>query len=1004
MDWTASAGRFLGSAVALLLVGAGAWGAGAGTAAASPAQATVGTDSGPAVLWAAPDGHGSACAAHTPCSLDTAQGQVRKLEGGGSPSGVRVELTDGTYRLARTWQFGAQDSGTPGHPVVWEAAPGAHPVISGATRVTGWQQKGSTGVWSARVPRDSATRQLYVGGKEAPVTQATPAALHFTGDWSGSATGYVLAKDPTARAWFAALTPAQLARVEFDYPAGNGAWTDSRCGVAGMSGTTLTMDQPCWRNVTDIASFSQGTGGLPSMSTSQMPATIQNAPGLLAPGQWYLDSGDTGGSADTLYYTPAAGQKMSSLDVELPRLERLVQGAGSLAHPLHDLTFSGLRFSYATWNAPSLPTGFADVQSNLHRTGETNQGLCTFSDPAGSCPWGALTQPLANVSFSGASRVTLTANRFVDLGGAGLSFMYGGTHNVVDGNEFTAIASTAVSLGCTYDPTPTRTPAAVIEANCTPDPGLVRGDTVGDNEILDHTTVSDNVIHDVGTDYRSACGITLLFSRHTSITHNEVYDLPYTGITAGVIQGHVDEADHPQNSTNVNADNTISDNLIFDVMQVLDDGGAIYMEGHQTQYVNAADGTLDPVTTLANGLHVTGNVVYNDGSRYEAFYDDAGSEWIGFSGNVEFHPLAAIGAQGGCSSTGHFWVTGNWFADPAGNYLCNGPVDSHVSGNTAIPASPGPGDLPEAVLAKAGVTAAHRSLAGGVPLHTSYVSAPAPVAAGSGTDEVLVAGAGFSPTTPVYFGGRLASDVRFVSAGFLLATVPAGADGTDVTVGPYVPRPAITTPAGGSTGLGASITVAGTGVAGDSVAVSDTSGGGCTATAGSDGTWSCALSGAADGPHTLTAVQTSRDGVASKASSAVLVYVGTPSAAARVNDTDPSIAYSGWDYSNGRGYGDLDDDLHYATTDGSSLASTFIGTGVVVFGEEYTDQGDISVSIDGGPATVVDTVPADGARHTDVPVYSSGTLSAGVHTVVVTKLSGSYATFDGIEVDNAAAR
>lgn len=70
-----------------------------------------------------------------------------------------------------------------------------------------------------------------------------------------------------------------------------------------------------------------------------------------------------------------------------------MQGAGSLARPLHDVTFAGLQFSYATWNAPSLPTGFADVQSNLHRTGATDQGLCTFSDPAGSCPWGALTQP-----------------------------------------------------------------------------------------------------------------------------------------------------------------------------------------------------------------------------------------------------------------------------------------------------------------------------------------------------------------------------------------------------------------------------------------------------------------------------------------------------------------------------------------------------------------------------------------------------------------------------------
>ncbi|MBM9509379.1 Ig-like domain-containing protein [Actinacidiphila acididurans] len=969
-------------------------GAGALGITAAPAQAADG-GSPAVVLWAAPDGDAAACTAHTPCSLTTAQAKVRTLESGGQASDVRVELLDGTYRLGSTWTFGAADSGTPGHPVVWEAAPGAHPVISGATRVNGWQEVGHSGVWSAHVPHGSATRQLYVDGKEAPIAQATPAALHFSGNWSGSATGYDLSGDPTAKAWFASLTPAELARVEFDYPAGNGAWTDSKCGVASMSGSTLAMDQPCWRNVTDIAPFSQGTGGLPSMSTSQLPATIQNAPSLLAPGHWYLDT-----AASTLLYAPPNG-RMTGLDVELPRLEKLVQGAGSLARPLHDLTFAGLQFSYATWNAPSLPTGFADVQSNLHRTGATNQGLCTFSDPAGSCPWGALTQPLANVAFSGASRVTLTGNRFVDLGGAGLSFMYGGTHNVVDGNEFTAIASTALSLGCTYDPTPAQTPASVIEANCTPDPDLVRGDTVGENEILDHTTVTDNVIHDVGTDYRSACGITLLFSRHTVISHNELYDLPYTGITAGVIQGHVDEAAHPQNSTNINADNTLSDNLIFDVMQVLDDGGAIYMEGHQAQYVYAADGTIDAAATLAGGLHVTGNVVYNDGSRFNAFYDDAGSEWIGFSGNVEFHPLDSLGAQGGCSATGHFWVTGNWFSDSAGYYICDGPVDSHISGNTAIPASPGPDDVPVSVLASAGVTDAHQALAGSVPLRTSYISAPAPVSAGSATDRVLIAGAGFTSATAVFFGGQQASAVQFVSPGFLIATVPAGADGTDVTVGPYVPRPVITSPANGATGLAAAIAVRGSAVAGNTVTVTDsTDSTSCTTTAGPDGTWTCTISGASAGQRTLTAVQSDPAGVTSKTSAAVLVYVGTPPAAARINDTDPSIAYSGWDYLNNRGFGDLDDDVHYTTTNGNSLSSTFIGTAVTVFGEEYTDQGDISVSIDGHPAVVVDTVPADGARHANAPVYSSGPLPAGVHTIVVTKLSGSYATFDGLEIDN----
>jgi hypothetical protein len=977
--------------VLLLVLGLGA--GGVTGAWASPAQAVASP-----VLWSSPDGHGGACALRAPCSLATAQETVRTLEVRKNRPDVTVELLAGTYRLSKPWTFGAADSGREGHPVVWKAAPSAHPVVSGATRVTGWS-RGRDGVWSADVPRGSESRQLYVDGVEAPIAQAGVPALRFTGGWTGSATGYDLSDDQAALAWFGRLTPAEVARVEFDYPAGNGAWTDSKCRVAKLSGTRLVMAQPCWKNVTDAAPFTDGTGGLPSMPTSQMPSTIQDARDLLGAGQWFLD-----GAGGKLYYAPKNGRSMAGLDVELPRLQTLLQAAGSLSEPVHDITFSGLQFSHATWNAPSSPAGFADVQSNLHRTGENNQGLCTFSTPPGSCPWGALSEPAANVAFTASSRITITGDRFVDLGGAGLSFKYGGSGNRIEGNEFTQIASTALYLGCAYDPTPTTTPASVIKSGCAASPNAVASDRVGRNEILDHTTVANNVIHKVGTDYRSACGITLLFSQHTTITHNDLYDLPYTGITAGVVEGHVDDANHPQNSTNINADNTISHNLIFDVMQVLDDGGGIYMEGHQAEYVYKADGALDPAATLANGLHVTGNVVYNDGSRFNAYYDDAGSEWINFSGNAEFHALTSLGAQGGCSATGHFWVSGNFFSDDAGSYICTAPIDSNVGDHSRIPASPGPEDIPDALLAHAGVTGSYASFTRGGQPEAHYVSSPTPITAGSTTNQVLIGGAHFSPSTPVHFGDRRATRVRALSSGFLIAQVPAGADGTDVTVGTYVPRPAITAPDDGTVGLGDHYAVRGTAEAGNTVAVADSSGkGGCTVSAGTDGGWTCTLTNSTPGQHTLTATQSDRSGAMSKPTAGTTVYVGTPPATARLDDTDAAISYTGWDFLDGRGFGDYNDDLHYTQNNGSSLSCTFIGTGIKVFAEQYTDQGDIGVSIDGAPATIVSTVPADGTRHANVPVYSSTRLTPGAHQITVTKLSGSYATFDGLEIDNPSA-
>ena len=960
-----------------------------------------------ASIYAAPNGSGTRCSSAAPCSITTAQQAVRHARAGHTAD-LQVVLDDGTYPLAAPLDFDAADSGSPGHPVVWTAARGAHPVLSGATRVRDWTAAAPSGVWSTSVPATSASRQLYVDGTEAPVAQATPSQLHFAGGWKGSAKGYDLTADPTALAFFSAMAPAQLQQVEFDYPGGNGQWTDSKCRVQSLSGTSLTMDQPCWKDVTDRADYSQASGTLPSMGTSQMPTSIQNASSLLHPGQWFLDQ-----SSHTLYLYPLDGAEPDSLDVELPRLETLVQGAGSLAHPVHDLTFSGLTFSYATWNAPSEPTGFADVQSNLRMTGANNQGMCSLSSPAGSCPWGLLTEPHANVSFTAADHITLTGNRFADLGGAGLNIAYGSSHNLVQGNAFTDIASTSILLGCTADPTPVNPDPAhfpdylttnpdtpqTIKDNCTPDPSAVSGDTIGADEIATDNTISDNVIDHVGTDYPSASGITLLFSRHTVVTHNELYDLPYSGITAGVIQGHVDSAAHPSNSLNINADNTISYNLIHDYLTVLGDGGGVYMEGHQAAYQYQADGkTIDFDATMAHGLQVIGNVTYNQGPGFASFYDDAGSEWIHYVGNVQFHNNGA-NAQGGCAPTGHFLVEGNYFSAPDGQYICADAVDSHVGSNTSIPASPGPNDIQLTALQNAGPDASGRALADATDLESDYVSTPqATFSNGTTTMRVLIGGAGFGPGTPVYFSGHAAPKVQVLSPGFLIASLPPGADTKQVSVGGLVVAPQISAPASGATGVASAFTVHGTGATGDTVTVTEGGTTLCRVTV-TGSAWSCTAT-EADGQHTLVAVQSNARGVESPPATTVFV-VGKAPAAVRLNDNDPAVQYSGFSYQNNRGLGDYQDDLHYASDNGSTVTYTFVGTGIKVYGEQSSDEGHFSAVLDAGTPVSVDTVPSDGQRHSNVVVWSKTGLPAGVHTLVLTKVDGTYMTFDGFEVDNS---
>ncbi|MCW2864586.1 MAG: hypothetical protein JWP48_6294, partial [Actinoallomurus sp.] len=108
--------------------------------------------------------HGSGSAAHPLKTLNEARDHVRAINHD-MQRDIHVELLNGTYALTSTFQLTSADSGTNGHRIVYEAAPGAHPVISGGTAVTGWALDDSAhGVYKAHVG-DIDTRQLYVNGE-----------------------------------------------------------------------------------------------------------------------------------------------------------------------------------------------------------------------------------------------------------------------------------------------------------------------------------------------------------------------------------------------------------------------------------------------------------------------------------------------------------------------------------------------------------------------------------------------------------------------------------------------------------------------------------------------------------------------------------------------------------------------------------------------------------------------------------------------------------------------
>jgi hypothetical protein len=518
--------------------------------------------------------------------------------------GCMVLLSGGVFRLTKTLTLDARDSGSPGDPVVYLAVEGEKPIITGALRVTGWKlAEAARNLWSAPAPPGlKNTRQLYVDG-----VRARRAERRLPVKLTKTETGYIA--DSDFAGW---KNPAE---VEFVYTGGNslwtehseglGAWTEPRCPVASINGTTITMAQPCWDNSTRRIMLPRNTPGMDRARTvnlvgpasiGKVPVSVENAYELLGtPGQWYLDV-----STATFYYVPRAGEDLATADVEAPVLEKLIVGEGTAAQPLRNLVFYGLEFTGATWLSPSGPEGFSEIQANYTVTGSNGwavQGLGNLT-PNGDQPYGAWTKIPGNISFCLGVSVQFMYCAFVHLGGAGLELGHGSQSNVVMGCVFTDISGNGLELGGVDQPDATG------------------GDITSDNG------VGNNHIYNVGAEFHGGVGICVGYALRSFIDHNQLDHLPYSGISIG--WGGWPDKIKKAGVANFSQQNVVANNLIFDHMLLLADGAAIYTQG-----------LTGP--SLEAGEIIQGNVIHDQFGSGHGIYTDNGCKNVTARNNVIFH-------------------------------------------------------------------------------------------------------------------------------------------------------------------------------------------------------------------------------------------------------------------------------------------------------------------------------------------------------------------------------
>ncbi|WP_370370627.1 right-handed parallel beta-helix repeat-containing protein [Catenulispora sp. GP43] len=649
-------------------------------------------------------------------SLQRAQQIVRSLNSA-MAGDIRVELADGTYPMTQPLALDARDSGTNGHTVTWTAAPGAHPVISGGTRVEGFRPSGQTTpagarIWSAPAPAGLPSREMYIDGRRAQrASGAVPVTLTAT------PAGYTASSDLMA-SW------GNPTAIEFVYSGGDGywslhtgglgAWTEPRCPIASISGTTITMAEPCWINSTQRVMRTDSSGrtvnlvGPASVGNHELPASVENARELLRqPGQFYYDA-----KAGRVDYVPLPGERPDRADVELSTAQTLVSGTGTADAPVHDIAFSGLRFSYGTWDQPSSAEGFSEIQAGYTITGAdgyATQGLCQFI-AGGTCPFGNWTKEPGNISFDHDQRISFTGDVFAHLGAAGLDLGDGSQGDAVTGSVFTDISGNGLELGGVDDPLP-----------------AVAGDHTVGNQI------TDNHIYSTSAEYRSGVGIDVGYAENSLISHNQIDHTPYTAISLGW-GGWPDKIKAPA-IANSSHGNVVSDNLIYDAMQYLADGGAIYTQGITG-------------SSLGDGEQISGNVIHDILDHGHAIYCDNGSTFLTITSNVEYGNQNDWGAR----HADYVPPADGKTDDPLDiehNYWQQGDPDSDARGvvvaaNTIIT---GPQDAPRAIVDAAGLEPRFRGLPAVDPGRTRGAIPDAPQQAAAFAGE----GAAYVSFTPTFF-------------------------------------------------------------------------------------------------------------------------------------------------------------------------------------------------------------------------------------------------------------